>query len=37
VPAMAKPVRLAAGMLRGRTSLSRALLAEHRKERSGGR
>lgn len=37
VPAMAKPVRQAAGMLKGRTSLTRALLAEHRKERGRGR
>jgi AbrB family looped-hinge helix DNA binding protein len=37
VPALAKPVRQAAGMLRGRTSLTRALLAEHRRERSRGR
>ena len=37
VPAMAKPVRQAAGMLKGRTSLTRALLSEHRKERSRGR
>jgi AbrB family looped-hinge helix DNA binding protein len=37
VPAMAKPVRRAAGMLKGRTSLTRALLAEHKRERSRGR
>ena len=37
VPAMEKPVRQAAGMLKGRTSLTRALLAEHRRERSRGR
>jgi AbrB family looped-hinge helix DNA binding protein len=37
VPAMAKPVRQAAGMLKGRTSLTRALLAEHSRERSRGR
>jgi AbrB family looped-hinge helix DNA binding protein len=37
VPAMAKPVEQAAGMLRGRTSLTRALLTEHRRERSRGR
>jgi AbrB family looped-hinge helix DNA binding protein len=37
VPAMTKPVRQAAGMLKGRTSLTRALLAERRKERSRGR
>jgi AbrB family looped-hinge helix DNA binding protein len=32
VPAMAKPVQQAAGMLKGRTSLTRALLVEHRRE-----
>jgi AbrB family looped-hinge helix DNA binding protein len=37
VPAMARPVRQAAGMLKGRTSLTRALLNEHRRERSRGR
>ena len=37
VPTMPRPVRQAAGMLRGRTSLTRALLAEHRRERSRGR
>jgi len=37
VPAMEKPVRQAAGMLKGRTSLTRALLTEHRRERSRGR
>lgn len=37
VPAMARPVRQAAGLLKGRTSLTRALLAEHRRERSRGR
>lgn len=37
VPAMAKPIRQAAGMLKGRTSLTRALLTEHRRERSRGR
>jgi len=37
VPAMAKPIRQAAGMLKGRTSLTRALLREHRRERSRGR
>lgn len=37
VPAMEKPVRQAAGMLKGRTSLTRTLLAEHRRERSRGR
>ena len=37
VPAMAKPTREAAGMLKGRKSLRRALLAEHRRERARGR
>jgi AbrB family looped-hinge helix DNA binding protein len=37
VPAMDKPVRQAAGMLKGRTSLTRALLGEHRRGRSRGR
>ena len=37
VPAMTKPVRQAAGMLKGRKSLMRALLAEHRRERARGR
>lgn len=37
VPAMAQPVRQAAGMLKGRASLTRALLTEHRRERSRGR
>ena len=37
VPVMAKPVRQAAGMLKGRTSLTRALLTEHGRERSRGR
>ncbi|HMH52850.1 MAG TPA: AbrB/MazE/SpoVT family DNA-binding domain-containing protein [Candidatus Acidoferrum sp.] len=32
VPAMTKPVQQAAGMLKGRTSLTRALRAEHRRE-----
>ena len=34
VPTMPKPVRQAAGMLKGRTSLTRALLTEHGRERS---
>src|SRR2546422_6780004 len=34
VPAMARPVRQAAGMLKGRPSLTRALLTEHRRERA---
>jgi AbrB family looped-hinge helix DNA binding protein len=37
VPTLAKPVRQAAGMLKGSTSLTRALLAEHRRERARGR
>jgi AbrB family looped-hinge helix DNA binding protein len=37
VPAMAKPVREAAGMLKSRTSLTGALKAERRRERSRGR
>jgi AbrB family looped-hinge helix DNA binding protein len=37
VPAMAKPIRQTAGMPKGRTSLTRALLREHRSERSRGR
>lgn len=37
VPALPKPVQQAAGMLKGRTSLTRALLTEHRRERSRGR
>ena len=37
VPAMAKPTQEAAGMLKGRKSLTRALLAEHRRERARGR
>jgi len=37
VPALAKPVRHAAGMLKGSKSLTRALLAEHRRERARGR
>jgi len=36
VPAMARPVRQAAGMLKGRTSLTRALRTEHRRARSRG-
>ena len=35
VPQMADPVQQAAGMLKGPKSLRRALLAEHRAERSG--
>jgi AbrB family looped-hinge helix DNA binding protein len=37
VPALENTVRQAAGMLKGRTSLTRALLKEHKKERSRGR
>lgn len=37
IPTMKDPVRQAAGMLKGRTSLTRALLAEHRRERRRGR
>ena len=37
VSAMTKPVRQAAGMLKVRTSLTRVLLREHRRERSRGR
>ena len=33
VPALTDPVRQAAGILKGRKSLTRALLAEHRKEK----
>ena len=34
VPTLPKPVRQIGGMLKGQTSLTRALLAEHRRERS---
>jgi AbrB family looped-hinge helix DNA binding protein len=37
VPTPARPVRQAAGMLKGPKSLTRALLAEHRRERARGR
>lgn len=37
VPVMARPARQAAGMLKGNTSLTRAVLAEHRRERARGR
>lgn len=37
VPVMANPVQQAAGMSRGGKSLTRALLAEHRRERARGR
>lgn len=35
VPALDEPVRQAAGMLKGRKSLRRALLVQHRAERRG--
>jgi AbrB family looped-hinge helix DNA binding protein len=37
VPTMRNPARQAAGMLKGRTSLTRTLLAEHTRERRRGR
>ena len=37
VPTLADPVRQAAGLLKGRKSLTRALLAEHRREKARGR
>ena len=37
VPTMGRPTRQAAGMLKGRSSLTRALLIEHRRERGRGR
>lgn len=37
VPKLADPVRQAAGLLKGRKSLTRALLAEHRREKARGR
>jgi AbrB family looped-hinge helix DNA binding protein len=37
VPALARPAREAAGLLKGRASLTRSLLAEHRRERARGR
>jgi AbrB family looped-hinge helix DNA binding protein len=37
VPASSDPIRQGAGMLRGRTSLTQALLTEHRRERTRGR
>jgi AbrB family looped-hinge helix DNA binding protein len=37
VPTMADPLRQADGMLKGRPSLTRALLAQHRRERARGR
>jgi len=37
VPALNKPVREAAGMLKGSASLTKALLTEHKKERERGK
>jgi hypothetical protein len=37
VPAMARPAQQAAGILKGRRSLTRAVLVEHRRERTRGR
>jgi AbrB family looped-hinge helix DNA binding protein len=37
VPAMTKPVRQAAGMLKGTRSLTKALIAERTRERARGR
>jgi AbrB family looped-hinge helix DNA binding protein len=37
VPVMARPAQDAAGLLKGRTSLTRSLLAKHRRERARGR
>ena len=37
VPKLADPVRQAASLLKGRKSLTRALLAEHRREKARGR
>ena len=37
VPKLADPVRQAAGILKGRKSLTRVLLAEHRREKARGR
>ncbi len=37
VPALARPIRQAAGMSKGRKSLTRALLVEHHRERTRGR
>jgi AbrB family looped-hinge helix DNA binding protein len=37
VPAMTRPTQEAAGMLKGRESLTRALRIEHRRERARGR
>lgn len=37
VPVPAEPIRAARGMLKGKPSLTRALLTEHQKERARGR
>lgn len=37
VPTLEDPIRLAAGMLKGRRSLTAALVAEHRQEKARGR
>ena len=37
VPKLANPIRQAAGILKGRKSLTTALLAEHRQEKARGR
>jgi len=37
VPKLANPIRQAAGILKGRRSLTTALLAEHRQEKARGR
>jgi AbrB family looped-hinge helix DNA binding protein len=37
VPTLADPIRQGAGMLKGKKSLTRSLLAEHRREAAGGR
>ena len=37
VPKLANPIRQAAGILKGRKSLTAALLAEHRQEKARGR
>ncbi len=37
VPVPADPIRAARGMLKGKTSLTKALLEEHKKERARGR
>jgi AbrB family looped-hinge helix DNA binding protein len=37
VPALSQPIRQAAGLLKGKSSLTAALLAEHRNEKKRGR